>query len=353
MKENIFQENLEKIFLNENNFEICKEIESEVIIDNTNGSYDFTIAIPTYKRSDLLIEAIESALKQNVKGAKTEIMVIDNDPTRDTLTEKTLLEKYSKLNDFRYLKNRENLKVFGNWNRCFELAKSDWVILLHDDDMLLPSFLRIMVEILKSIKNKKNLAVIKPHLIMWEEGTENGFPQLDKRRKSSLFKVKGVDYIFLGNYFGAPTCCLFNKSIMINSGGFSKRIEPCGDPAVIFNLAIKYDVFILKQKLGIQRIGHNETLNISTLEIFMKTRYYMTIYMISRYKLHWLLRDTYLNALIYDFYSQIKKCWNPNFEYNLVSLTGIPKAVSKMIFLYYNFVKYMYSLSIKIRNISI
>lgn len=350
MEKERFQENLEKIFLNEDNFAVCKEIESVTIIDNTQGSYDFTIAIPTYNRSDLLIEAIESVLKQDINDVKTEIMVIDNDPTRGTLTERTLLRKYSKLNNFRYLKNRENLKVFGNWNRCFELAQSEWVILLHDDDMLLPSFLRIMVEILKSVKNKKELAIIKTFLITWKEGTKNDFPKLDKPRKNSLFKVKGLDYIFLGNYFGAPTCCLFNKSIMMNSGGFSKRIEPCGDPAVIFNLAMKYDVFILKQKLGIQRLGRNETLNISTLEKFMETRYYMTRYMINRYKLHWLLGNAYLNASIYDFYSQIKEYWNPNFEYDIVCLTGVSNKVLKRNFISYKFVKYIYSL---IRNVSL
>ena len=41
----------------------------------------------------------------------------------------------------RYYKNVQNIGLFGNWNRCFQLACGKWVVLLHDDDLIFDDFL--------------------------------------------------------------------------------------------------------------------------------------------------------------------------------------------------------------------
>jgi len=44
-----------------------------------------------------------------------------------------------------YHRNEKNLGIGGNWNRCLELAKTEFVTLLHADDVLLPSYAESML----------------------------------------------------------------------------------------------------------------------------------------------------------------------------------------------------------------
>lgn len=102
-----------------------------------------TIGIPTYKRADLLAEAVQSALAQGF-ARPVEILVVDNDP--DSRGAEDLLERLPELrrHAFRYYVNRENVGVFPNWNRCIELARGEWVTILNDDDLLDPNYLDLM-----------------------------------------------------------------------------------------------------------------------------------------------------------------------------------------------------------------
>ena len=57
---------------------------------------------------------------------------------------------YTKL--LRY-KNEKNLGIYGNWNRCLQLARGKWYTMLHDDDLLSNNFLKEMMGVLN--KNPK------------------------------------------------------------------------------------------------------------------------------------------------------------------------------------------------------
>ena len=94
----------------------------------------YTIAIPTYKRANLLKEAIESCLIQKTTTPFA-IIVVDNNPERECETEQ-LLREYNPIPNLSYYKNTENVGMTGNWNKLFELAQTDFVVMLHDDDLL-------------------------------------------------------------------------------------------------------------------------------------------------------------------------------------------------------------------------
>lgn len=104
-----------------------------------------TIAITTYKRSDLLIESVQSALAQDF-ARPFEVIILDNDP--DSRMAAWLGERVPALADrsFRYFVNAENLGVFGNFNRCITLARGEWLTILNDDDLLDANYLRTMFE---------------------------------------------------------------------------------------------------------------------------------------------------------------------------------------------------------------
>lgn len=118
--------------------------------DESRPASLITIAIPTYLRVSTLNDAIASAINQT-RFTDYEIIVVDNNPIRNDETE-TLMEQYRSIPNLRYYKNSRNLGMTGNWNRLYELAKGDWVVMLHDDDMLAPVYLRTIAEVIKHSK---------------------------------------------------------------------------------------------------------------------------------------------------------------------------------------------------------
>lgn len=90
-----------------------------------------TIAIPTYKRFDLLKNAIQSALAQCC-SQKIEILVFDNDQSPE------IVEAVSDLPEDRVcvFQNEKNLGMWGNMNQAIGISQGEWILVLHDDDLL-------------------------------------------------------------------------------------------------------------------------------------------------------------------------------------------------------------------------
>ena len=105
--------------------------------------YKCTIAIPTYNREDAICDAIESALIQDMPDL--EILVIDDQSTDRTFE---ILQNYSDPR-LRIVRNDINVGLFGNFNRCLELANSQYIRILCDDDRLLPGCIPREVDVME------------------------------------------------------------------------------------------------------------------------------------------------------------------------------------------------------------
>jgi abequosyltransferase len=108
-----------------------------------------TIAIPTYNRAKLLdkcLGAISSQMAAMDSGGKLEIIVCDNASTDNT---SDIVNGYkSKGFAIEYLRNKENLGPDRNIARGFLTAKGKYVWLFADDDILLPGYLTLILQLL-------------------------------------------------------------------------------------------------------------------------------------------------------------------------------------------------------------
>jgi GalNAc5-diNAcBac-PP-undecaprenol beta-1,3-glucosyltransferase len=93
--------------------------------------FEITVAIPTYNRSALLVRAIRSVLDQQWPGLR--ILVVDDGSSDDT---SRVLER--KFPEVQYLRQEKNLGCTVARNRALREAQTAWVLLLDDDDTLLP-----------------------------------------------------------------------------------------------------------------------------------------------------------------------------------------------------------------------
>jgi glycosyltransferase involved in cell wall biosynthesis len=100
-----------------------------------------SICIPTYNRPDLLRLAIESCLQQTYADIE---IVISDDSTNDDSSE--LIQQFAQPEIIKYHHNRPSLRQAENVNRLFDLAQGDRLVLLHDDDLLLPDAIQKMVD---------------------------------------------------------------------------------------------------------------------------------------------------------------------------------------------------------------
>lgn len=97
----------------------------------------FSVTIPAFKKT-FLKECIESVLTQTYKDFE---LIIVNDHSPEDLDE--IVSEFQD-NKVRYYKNEVGFgaeNVVGNWNKCIEYAKGDFIICMGDDDRLRPNFL--------------------------------------------------------------------------------------------------------------------------------------------------------------------------------------------------------------------
>jgi cellulose synthase/poly-beta-1,6-N-acetylglucosamine synthase-like glycosyltransferase len=101
-----------------------------------------SICIPTYNRAEMVGDAIRSALAQTYPAI--EVVVVDNASTDRTA------EVVASLQDprLRFVRNESNLGLFGNFNRCIELARGSLVHILHSDDTIPPGFTQACVNLI-------------------------------------------------------------------------------------------------------------------------------------------------------------------------------------------------------------
>ena len=311
----------------EDNFKENSQIPSISIL---TAKLDFvphiSIAITTNKRSDVFKEALDSAINQ-VGYSFYDILVVDDNPERNCETEK-LINTYSDKR-ISYYKNTQSLKMVGNFNRCFELSKSPWIVLLHDDDLLLPDFIS---ECVNAISLHPDIGVLKPLQYQWNESEKLDLPKIPDNKK--LKRIYDVDNFF-GFIIGPPTGILFNREKFFSLGGFNAKFYPQMDFGFMVLFSYYYKVFQMNRVLSIYRWGRNVTLRAETLRGFIINDYYLYSFLFNYFKIPKQLSKSILSVKFFDIEKKYQKV-NTNFNFDIKNLGITPisqKAASFSIFL--------------------
>lgn len=88
------------------------------------------VLIPAYNAAATLRATLNSVCLQSLP--LDSVTVVDDGSTDGTA------DIVRSFEGVRYVRNERNLGCSGNWNRCLDLAKADFVCLLHSDDLLAP-----------------------------------------------------------------------------------------------------------------------------------------------------------------------------------------------------------------------
>lgn len=219
-----------------------------------------TILIPTYKRADLLKETLESAINQKT-SISYEIIVGDNNPCDDETS--LLMSGYQNNANISYYKHSQNIGMSGNWNRLFQLSRSKWSVLLHDDDILSPYYIETIFKYLDD-----ETLLIKPIIPKFYSDCCFDFNE----PVNVTVECLSLEAFLWGCPLGSPSHMIFKTDWVINSGGFDESVFPCMD--YLFNLksALNGRVIKINCVLGGYRVSRNESLNHSVMEKYWKSR---------------------------------------------------------------------------------
>lgn len=153
-----------------------------------------SVIIPTYKRRERLLKTFPTFILSNSKDI--EFIIVDNNS--EDGTEELIFEYAQKDKRIKYFKNQLNIGPNRNIYRGYLESKSDWIMILPDDDFLKPGFLEELVDL---IRNNKDCG-----LIITAKEDEQLVYQKTTRVESSNKAFK-VAY----GSSGVITCLVFNK----------------------------------------------------------------------------------------------------------------------------------------------
>lgn len=102
-----------------------------------------SVCIPARNAAAYLADTLESVLAQT--RAPDEILVCDNASTDET---PAICRRYESAG-VRHHHFEELVGQAGNWNRCLDLAQGKYLVLLHADDLLKPTFIELALATLE------------------------------------------------------------------------------------------------------------------------------------------------------------------------------------------------------------
>lgn len=188
-----------------------------------------TIAIPTYNRANGYLRlALESALAQRYEPL--EILVADNCSTDHTAE---LVQSYSD-SRVRYERHRAPLKPNDNFNFCVKAARGQYLLLLHDDDLIDPDF----IEVCMTARGPREVGVVRTgsRLIDAKGTVINEAPNPASGLTTADFFLAWFE-----NRIGLYLCStLYATERLQEVGGFHSRHNLFQDGSATVTLAARY-----------------------------------------------------------------------------------------------------------------
>ncbi len=208
-----------------------------------------TVGIPTRNRSRWLRQAVESVLAQTYSGF--ELVISDNASTDDTAS------VVAALDDPRVAYHRSDVDIgmFGNLNRVVELTKTEYVVVLPDDDLLYPDYLDTVLGVL--VDNQALSVVHSAFDLVDENGRllEQGRMLLPSKGEVSL--ETGPELIERSMRASGTVCwtsACFRTAAFVAAGGMRAEDEPYADGPLMMRIALRGDFSCVSRPLVAVRV---------------------------------------------------------------------------------------------------
>ena len=223
-----------------------------------------SICIPTYNGARYLEACLDSVLGQTYKDI--EILAVDDGSTDNTLE---ILEHYSASDQrIRLVRNEHNLGLVGNWNRCIELARGEWIKFVFQDDLIAPGCIERM---LSACETDTTLVACAREFLFDQETTqevrewywksESTIREAwGKEKKISAEKFCQATLGQLGtNLIGEPTSVLLHRRVFQIFGDFNPVLIMSCDLEYWARVAVHTGLMVIAEPLATFRVHGGAT----------------------------------------------------------------------------------------------
>jgi len=209
------------------------------------SDHKVSVCVPTFNKARYLRSSIESVLAQTFEDY--ELLVLDDASTDETA------EVLASFKDPRLqvVRHARNIGLQRNFNECLGRARCEYLIIFHDDDVMLPRLLECEVRVLDA-----DPGVVMVHCaaaLIDSEGIQYSAPPSHWPPLS-----EGID--FVRRYWTSMNCgvvmpsAMFRRSLALRLGGFNENLRYCLDADLWQRLAFEGGVAFLNAVLMANRL---------------------------------------------------------------------------------------------------
>jgi glycosyltransferase involved in cell wall biosynthesis len=217
-----------------------------------------TLAIPFHRGLAYLREAIDSVRAQS--DGRWQLQVLDDGGEPGGARE--LVEGYAD-DRIAYRANERHLGMVASWNRCFDLAATGLVTLLHADDRLLPDYVALAIALADT--HPEAVAVFCQAIVIGSDGRP--VFSLPDRVKAALVPrgpeplvLRGEDglrALARGDFVFCPTLC-YRKSVL-GDRRFDDRWRQVQDLDLLARLILDGDALVGSRRAAYAYRRHTES----------------------------------------------------------------------------------------------
>jgi glycosyltransferase involved in cell wall biosynthesis len=186
-----------------------------------NYSKKLTVALCTYNRANYLGYAIQSILDQCF--VDFEFLIMDNHSTDDTIN---VIRSFDDRR-IKHIRHSTNIGVQENFNMAINIADGEYIIIIHDDDIVCSDLFVREIDVLDS---DSSILLVSSNCYLMNE--KNDIYDVAMPLNENIIYNKS-DYIkaFLGgkNFIMTPTVMLRTKILKSNSIFFVESAGPASD----------------------------------------------------------------------------------------------------------------------------
>jgi glycosyltransferase involved in cell wall biosynthesis len=203
-----------------------------------------TIAIPVLNGENYICQAVESALSQSQPA--NEILVVNNHSSDGTLD---CINRYK--SQIRLVSHDQTLSMAKNWTSCFELASSEFVMMLHADDELFPEAIKLTGEVLQVYPDVDHIFGQT-----WLYDGRRSFPE-----RSEKFGLLSAENYFLrscASFYHYNSGSTTRRELALGIGGYDETFRHVTDVDFFIRIGMNArEVYAIDKPLGTYRLHKN------------------------------------------------------------------------------------------------
>lgn len=207
-----------------------------------------SVIIPTYKRCECLIIAINSVLAQTYSNLEV-LVVDDNNPNDEYST--ALQEKIKKIKDdrVRYVQQERHINGAAARNTGIRAARGEFIAFLDDDDSWMPEKLEKQLEILNAKPSLGGVSCLYKH---YKKGIAF--------RRCPIYNTDNLHRDVLGRSISVSTpTLLLRKKCLDEAGYFDETLIRHQEIQLLLDFLIKYNIELVKGYYVI--VNYDSTIN--------------------------------------------------------------------------------------------